>query len=144
MEQYQMPVIETHYLMLGKATGGKHITEDFKHGNFKIPAGNLAAFDKIAHEMKYVNNIFNSGNKLKRPFIRAFSIMRKHPNYDFNRLKSALKSKASKLLAATSSNEYITQLDTVYNSGLADKSRKMNLIQFAKDREYEEDNVTIN
>ena len=68
--------------------------------------------------------------------------MRKHPNYDFNRLKSALKSKASKLLAATSSNEYITQLDTVYNSGLADKSRKMNLIQFAKDREYEEDNVT--
>ena len=143
MEQYQMPVIETHYLLLGKATGGKNITEDFKHGNFKIPAGSIAAFDKLAEEMRYVNNIFNSGNKLKRPFIRAFSIMKKHPKYDFTRLKSALKSKASKLLAATSSNEYITQIETIYNSGLSDKNKKMNLIQFAKDREYEED-VTIN
>ena len=69
--------------------------------------------------------------------------MKKHPKYDFNRLKAALKSKASKLLAATSSNEYITQIETIYNSGLSDKNKKMNLIQFAKDREYEED-VTIN
>ena len=64
---------------------------------------------------------------MKRPFIRAFSIMKKHPKYDFARLKSALKSKASKLLAATSSNEYITQIETIYNSGLSDKNKKMNL-----------------
>ena len=47
------------------------------------------------------------------------------------------------VLITTSSNEYITQIETIYNSGLSDKNKKMNLIQFAKDREYEED-VTIN
>lgn len=143
MKQYQMPVIETHYLLLGKATGGKNIAEDFKNGVFKIPAGNIEAFDKLAEEMRYVNNIFNSGNKIKRPLIRALSVARKHPKYDFARFKAALKSKASKLLAATSSNDYITQIETIYNSGLSDKNKKMNLLQFYKDKEYEED-VTIN
>ena len=129
--------------MLGKATGGKNIAEDFKNGIFKIPAGNIEACDKLAEEMRYVNNIFNSGNKIKRPLIRALSVARKHPKYDFARFKAALKSKASKLLAATSSNDYITQIETIYNSGLSDKNKKMNLLQFYKDKEYEED-ITIN
>jgi hypothetical protein len=56
-----------------------------------------------------------------------------------------LKTKASKLLAATSSNEFISQFENVYNSGVRDKSKKINLVQFTKDRDFEDkETPTIN
>ena len=143
MEQYGLPVCETHYLLLGKATSHKTITDKFKLGNFKIPAGGIANFDDHMVQMAYINNVFNEGNSFKRPFIRAFSIMKRHPKYDFQRFKTALKTKAAKLLAANNSDDYILQFDNIYNSGLRDKNKRMNLIQFTKDRDFEKD-YTLN
>jgi hypothetical protein len=143
MQQYGLPVCETHYLLLGKATSHKTITDKFKLGNFKIPAGGIANFDDHMVQMAYINNVFNEGNSFKRPFIRAFSIMKRHPKYDFQRFKTALKTKAAKLLAANNSDDYILQFDNIYNSGLRDKNKRMNLIQFTKDRDFEKD-YTLN
>ena len=143
MEQYGLPVCETHYLLLGKATSHKTITDKFKLGNFKIPAGGIANFDDHMVQMAYINNVFNEGNSFKRRFIRAFSIMKRHPKYDFQRFKTALKTKAAKLLAANNSDDYILQFDNIYNSGLRDKNKRMNLIQFTKDRDFEKD-YTLN
>ena len=145
MTQYGMPVAETYYLLLGKATFDKQTLDNFKRGEFKIPAGGISKFDQHAEEMRYVNNVFNDGGKLKRAFIRAYSILKKYPTYDFGRFKIALKTKASKLLAATSSNEFISQFENVYNSGVRDKSKKINLVQFTKDRDFEDkETPTIN
>jgi hypothetical protein len=69
--------------------------------------------------------------------------MKRHPKYDFQRFKTALKTKAAKLLAANNSDDYILQFDNIYNSGLRDKNKRMNLIQFTKDRDFEKD-YTLN
>ena len=144
IKEYEMPVAETLYLLLGKATSDHTTTEAFKHGDFKIPAGGIETFDKLAEEMMYVNNVYNSGGKLKRAFIRAFSIMKKCPSYGFARLKVSLKTKASKLLSASSRDEYITQFENIYNKGLSSRSpKRMRLVQFTKEREFEYDENPI-
>jgi len=136
MLEYGMPVAETLTLMLGKATNTKEMTDAFKLGEFKLASGALINFDRIASQMLLINNHIGTEKKLKRQFIRAYLIMCKHPKYDFARFKSALKSKGGKLLAATSSHDYIQMFDKVYNGGLT-RDKKIDLMKFAMDREFE-------
>ena len=146
MNQYGMPVSEALCLLAGDATWNNTLTENFKRGEFKIPAGGIAKFDKLASEMMFINNVYNSGGKLKRAFIRAMIITQKHPKYDYARIKVSLKSKGSKLLGATSREDYIEQLDSLINGGLAQKSpKRVRLVEFFRNREFEpEEKRTIN
>jgi hypothetical protein len=90
--------------------------------------------------MQYVNDVYNSGGKIKRALIRAMAITQKHPNYSFDRMKVALKSKGSKLLSATSREDYIGQFETMLNGGLSRKSKnRIRLVEFFKNREFEEE-----
>ena len=67
MEQFGMPVAETLALLNGKATVSKDITEEFKLGNFSIPAGNITKFDRIAKEMTHIaRQIDPSATKLNK------------------------------------------------------------------------------
>jgi hypothetical protein len=137
MEQFGMPVAETLALLNGKATVFKDMTEDFKLGNFSIPSGNIAKFDRIAKEMTHIaKHIDPSATKLKRQLIRAYLILCKHPKFSFDRLKSAMRSKGGKLSAVTSKDEYIEQLDRVYNGGLT-RDKKVDLLKFALDRDFD-------
>ena len=140
MNEYGMPVAETLCLLAGNATGSSTLTEAFKRGDFKIPEGGIAKFDRLASEMQYVNDVYNSGGKIKRALIRAMAITQKHPNYSFDRMKVALKSKGSKLLSATSREDYIEQFETMLNGGLSRKSKnRIRLVEFFKNREFEEE-----
>lgn len=137
MDEYKMPVAETLALLSGKATVARDLTEEFKLGSWKIAAGNISKFDKIAKELTYIaNQIDPNAKKLKRQLIRAYLIMVKHPRFSFERLKAAMKSKAGKLLPVTSSSDYIEQFDKVYNGGLT-RDKKIDLLKFALDRDFD-------
>jgi len=138
MNQYGMPVAETLCLLAGNATGNSTLTEAFKRGDFKIPVGGIAKFDKLASEMMYVNDALHSGGKIKRALIRAMAITQKHPNYTFARMKVALKSKGSKLLGASSREDYIAQFEVMLNGGLSKKSKnRIRLVEFFTNREWD-------
>ena len=110
--------------------------DDFKEGRFKIPVNGLIAFDRIAGEMQYINNVLDNSKKLKRGFIRAYLVADKCPKWDFARFKAAMKSKGSKLLGAISTEDYISQFQSIFNNGLT-ASKKIKLARFFEDKEYE-------
>lgn len=137
MEEFGMPVAETLALLNGKATVFRAMTEEFKLGNFSIAAGNIEKFDRIAKEMTFISkHIDPSATKLKRQLIRAYLILCKHPQFNFARLRAAMRSKGGKLSAVTSKDEYIEQLDRVYNGGLT-RDKKIDLLKFALDRDFD-------
>ena len=146
MDQYGTPVIETIGLFFGKAGVTKEMTDSFKNGELTISEQSLKNFDEILLEIKKVNDMVNGEGKIKRPIIRAYMMMNKHPRYDFKRMVTALKTKAGKVAMATSSKDFINSFHKVYNSGLIDKNKRMDLIQFVEDKRYEDEpeNITLN
>lgn len=146
MDQYGTPVIETIGLFFGKAGTTKEMTDSFKNGDLSISSESLKGFDKTLLEIKRINDMINSDGRIKRPIIRAYMMMNKHPKYDFKRLVTALRTKAGKVAMATSAQDFINQFDNVYNSGLINKSKRMDLIQFVREKRYEDngENVTLN
>ena len=138
MIQYKTPIGETIALMLGQAQVKNEVTQDFKLGKFKIPAGGLANFDKVAKELVQISKSIDPfAKQIKRQLIRAYMIISKHKDWNFERLKAAMKSKGGKLSAVTSRDEYIEQIEKIYNGGLI-KSKKIDLVRFANDKSYEE------
>ena len=107
-------------------------------GKFKIPAGGIAYFDKVGKELIQISKAIDpSAKKIKRQLIRANMIISKHKDWNFERLKAAMKSKGGKLSAVTSRDEYIEQIEKIYNGGLI-RSKKIDLVRFANDKSYEE------
>jgi len=135
--EYNMPIIEAIGIFLNRVGLDVNISADYKEGNFKIPAGGITRFDRIASEMKYINDIVFDSKKMKRGFIRAYMISDKCPKWDFNRFKSAMKSKGAKLLGSQTTEDYISQFQNIYNAGLV-ASKKIKLARFYEDKEFEE------
>ena len=144
IKEYNMPIQEALAIFDGQVRLLTCVTEDFKDGKFKILPGRLMAFDRIAEEMTYINNILEEGIRLKRGFIRAYLVADKCPKWDFARFKTAMKSKGAKLLGAISTEDYVNKFQNIFNSGLtADK--KIKLSRFFEDKEFETTkSVTIN
>ena len=144
VKQYDMPIQEAVAMFNNKVRLDSNTMDDFKEGRFKIPAGALMTFDRIAHEMIYINNVLDESKGLKRGFIRAYLVADKCPKWDFARFKAAIKSKGAKLLGAISTEDHIAQFQTIFNSGLA-ANKRIKLSRFFEDKEYETMNgVTIN
>ena len=144
VEQYDMPIQEAVAMFNNKVRLDSNTMDDFKEGRFKIPAGALITFDRIAQEMTYINNVLDESKGLKRGFIRAYLVADKCPKWDFARFKAAMKSKGAKLLGAISTEDYVNQFQNIFNSGLA-ADKKIKLTRFFEDKEYEAMNgVTIN
>ena len=144
IKQYDMPIQEAVAIFNNTVRLTGNMMDDFKEGRFKIPAGALITFDKLAQEMTYINNVFDESKGLKRGFIRAYLVADKCPKWDFARFKIGIKSKGSKLLGAVSTEDYISQFQTIFNSGLT-ANKRIKLARFFEDKEYETTNsVTIN
>lgn len=137
VREYNMPIIEAVGILLDRIGLDVNITADYKEGNFKIPVGGITRFDRIASEMKYINDIVYDSKRMKRGFIRAYMISDKCPKWDFNRFKAAMKSKGAKLLGSQTTEDYISQFQNIYNAGLV-ASKKIKLARFYEDKEFEE------
>ena len=136
INEYNMPIQEAICIFVKQTRLGKTHMEDFKNGEFKIPNGATFYFDRIAKEMKDINNILGETKKIKRGFIRAYLVSVKCPNWNFLRFKAAMKSRGSKILGAESTEEYITQFQNIFNSGLK-SDKKIKLTRFFEDKDYE-------
>ena len=138
MNQFGTPIGETIGIMLKQASVKNEVTEDFRLGKFKIPAGGLEYFDRVAKELAQIQKAIDpSAKKIKRQLVRAYMIITKHRDWSFERFKVGMKSKGGKLGAVTSRDEYIEQIEKIYNGGLV-RSKKIDLIRFVNDRTYEE------
>ena len=136
VKEYEMPIQEAVAIFNNQVRLQSSMMDDFKEGRFKIPAGGLIAFDRIAEEMKYINNVLGDSKNLKRGFIRAYLVADKCPKWDFARFKAAMKSKGAKLLGAISTEDYISRFQNIFNTGLAPEKR-IRLSRFFEDKEYE-------
>ena len=136
VKEYEMPVQEAVAIFNNQVRLKSSTMDDFKEGRFKIPASGLIAFDRIAEEMKYINNVLGDSKNLKRGFIRAYLVADKCPKWDFARFKAAMKSKGAKLLGAVSTEDYISRFQNIFNTGLAPEKR-IRLSRFFEDKEYE-------
>tara|TARA_R110000803_G_scaffold36321_1_gene78051 strand:- start:683 stop:1474 length:792 start_codon:yes stop_codon:yes gene_type:complete len=136
INEYNMPIQETICIFVKQIRLGKNHMEDFKNGEFKIPDGATFYFDRIAREIKDINNILDETKKIKRGFVRAYLVAVKCPNWNFLRFKAAMKSRGSKVLGAESTEEYITQFQNIFNSGLK-SDKKIKLTRFFEDKDYE-------
>lgn len=137
IREYDMPIIEAIAIFLNRVGLDIHRTADYKEGNFKIPSGGISRFDRIASEMKYINDIINDSKRMKRGFIRAYLVADRCPKWDFNRFKAAMKSKGSRLLGSQTTGDFISQFQNIYNAGLS-ASKKIKLARFFEDKEFEE------
>ena len=115
IREYDMPIIEAIAIFLNRVGLDIHRTADYKEGNFKIPSGGISRFDRIASEMKYINDIIN----------------------DSKRFKASMKSKGSRLLGSQTTGDFISQFQNIYNAGLS-ASKKIKLARFFEDKEFEE------
>ena len=140
VKEYEMPIQEAVAIFNNQVRLKSNTMDDFKEGRFKIPAGGLIAFDQIANEMKYVNNVLDDSKTLKRGFIRAYLVANRCPKWDFNRFKAAMRSKGAKLLGAVSTEDYVSQFQVIFNTGLA-PDKRIKLARFFEDREYENERV---
>ena len=117
------------------------ITEQFKQGDFKIPAGGIQNCDRIGNQLmylkKYLVGIDNTNRRIKRQIITAYIISDRHPKFSFDRFRTAIKTKSAWLMSGTSARDYIQIFQKIYNSGLAPKKR-INLLDFFDTREYTE------
>jgi len=136
VKQYEMPIQEAVAIFNNQVNLKSNTMDDFKEGRFKIPANGLITFDRIASEMQYINNILDNSKTLKRGFIRAYLVADKCPKWDFARFKAAMKSKGAKLLGAISTEDYISQFQAIFNTGLS-ANKKIRLSRFFEDKEYE-------
>jgi len=144
VKEYDMPIQEAVAIFYNIVRLQSETMNDFKEGRFKIKPGRIAEFDRIASEMTYINNILDESKGLKRGFIRAYLVADKCPKWDFARFKAAMKSKGAKLLGAVSTEDYITQFQTIFNNGLI-ASKKIKLSRFFEDRDYvEQEPRTVN
>ena len=139
MQQWGLPVAETIILLLKISSRYSTIGTTFKEGNFKIPAGGIEHCDRIGGQLnslkKYLIGIDNSDRRIKRQIITAYIIADRHPKWQYERFKTALKSKSAWLLHGTTSKDYINIFQKIYNAGRKPKQR-INLVEFFESKEY--------
>lgn len=135
-DKYEVTVEASILMLLNKASRYANITEDFQVGDFKIPAGHIEKAHALGARMLSARQYVP---QYKRAFISAFIMLNRHPEFSWERFKSALKANGLKLAGATNRDSYLQWFEHIYNSGLAKgrtKYKKLNLVQWVKDRGY--------
>lgn len=140
MNQYGLNVAEVMVLLLKQSSLWNRINTEFKTGLFQIPAGGIENTDRVGSQLmqlrKYFLGMDDTKRRLKRSMVYAYIIADKHPEFDFKRFKTACASKSSWFLSGTSTKDYITIIDKIYNSGRSKK--KLKLVDFFESKEYQE------
>jgi hypothetical protein len=141
MNQYGLNVSECIVLLQKLASLWNRITTDFKKGDFIIPAGGIENCDRVGSQLmqlrKYFLGMDDSKRRLKRSMVYAYIVADKHPQFDFTRFKKACATKSSWFLSGTSTGDYVSIIEKIYNSGLTQKS-KIKLVDFFESKEYQE------
>ena len=120
MDQYGINVAEAIILLLKQCSLWNRISTDFKTGEFKIPAGGMD----------------DTKRRLKRAMVMAYIIADRCPEFDLRRFRDACKTRSSWFLSGTSTKDYITIIEKIYNSGRSKK--KIKLLDFFESKEYQE------
>ena len=101
MDQWGFPVTETMILLLKGTSNHKRMTNDFKLGNFKIPAGGIENCDRIGAALntlkKYFLGMDDTKRRLKRSMVMAYIIADRCPDFDLRRFRDACKSPPKRL-----------------------------------------------
>lgn len=135
-EKYEVNIESAVLMLLNKASRYINMTEDFQVGNFKIPTGHLEKAHELGARMLTARQYVP---QYKRAFISAFIMLNRHPDFNWDRFKTALKANGLKLAGATNRDSYLNWFEHIYNSGLAKgraKYKKLKLVQWVKDRGY--------
>lgn len=143
-EKYEVSIEASILMLLNKACIYKNITEDFQLGDFKIPAGHIEKAHTLGAKMLTARQYVPS---YKRAFIGAFIMLNRHPDFIWDRFKSALKANGLKLAGATNRDSYLQWFEHIYNSGLAKgrtRYKKLKLVQWVKDRGYNDVDYEFN
>ena len=140
MAQYGINVAEAVVLLLKQASLWSRITQDFKTGQFVIPAGGIEHCDKIAGRLmqlkKYFYGMESEKNKrFKRSMVCSYIVAHRHPKFEHSRFLKACKTRSSWFLTGTSTADYVAIIERIYNAGLKPKN-KINLVEFYKSKEY--------
>ena len=140
MTQYGIPVAETLVLLQKVNTKYRRHSDEFKLGTFKIPAGGIQHCDRIGAQLlklkKYFLGTEDTRRRIKRACVTAYLISDKHPKWDFDRFYTACKTKSAWFLSGTSTEDYINIFQKIFNSGLKDSKKKINLVDFYKSKDY--------
>ncbi len=142
MQHYNMPIQETVGLLKGVTSISSETAEEFKWGKLTISDEEIKTFDVIATAMRKLYDIRYSGEKLRRGFIRTIFIAYKKANFSIERAKTAIKNNGAKLDGCRSTEDYVSTLGRIYDSGL-EKSKRLNLLRFYENRQYESDDKTL-
>jgi len=132
MAQYHMPIQETVGLFKGETSPSSDTAEDFKWGRYNLKYSDIKAFDAIVGPMRELWDMRFPGKKMPRGWIRTAAGAAKHPNYTFERAKTAIKNNGAKLDGCSTVQEYMDNFGRIYDKGL-DKSKRLNLKRFFED-----------
>jgi|TARA_R100001440_G_scaffold1895_4_gene5920 hypothetical protein len=140
MAQYGINVAEAVVLLLKQASLWSRISQDFKTGQFIIPAGGIEHCDKIGGRLmqlkKYFYGMESEKNKrFKRSMVCSYIVAHRHPKFEHSRFLKACKTRSSWFLTGTSTADYVAIIERIYNAGLTPKN-KINLVEFYKSKEY--------
>jgi len=142
MSKYHMPIQETVGLLKGEISPSRDTSEDFKWGRYDLKYSEIKKFDDLVGPMRQLWDIRNPGKKMPRSFIRMAAVAARHPNYTFERAKTAIKNNGAKMDGCSSIQEYVDNFGSIFDKGL-DKSKRLNLKRFFEDKTYDE-NRTLN
>jgi ParB/Sulfiredoxin domain len=93
--------------------GGGDATEIIRNGNFKVKS--LKKSQEFAERYKEVYNLIKRPFARSRPFILAIKELFECPEYEHERLLTKLKYYAGKLTPEQSVNEYLRDIERIYN-----------------------------
>jgi len=137
--------IEAAVVMLSDLTYiYRNVSDDFKVGDFKIKPGCIEKAHELGKKLLYTRQYVQ---KTKRVFIAAFIMLNRHPDFKWERFKTALKVNGLQLAGANTKDAYIQWFEKIYNHNLASnrtKFKKLKLVEWVKDKSYLERDNQIN
>ena len=131
IRQYSLPLECVLFLASGGYSVWRQTRTAFKNGKFKIAT--LQRCNEIGADLMYMKNHFNI--KLTRAFVTAYAVCKEHPEFRWERFKTALKSKSALLLRGTNTEDFVRVFEKIYNGNA---KLKVHFVRYFIDREYQE------
>jgi len=119
VKTYDMPILWSVAMLNGKGFFDSRITRAFKDGEFIIK--DLEWGKTQARRLAWIGEYFQYHKK--RNFIAAILAVFKNKTFDWKIFEKRLKNNSSKLKNQGSRNDFIVNIERIYNTGTADKNK---------------------
>lgn len=110
-ETYKFGHHETRALLSGRLESNSNLIEDFKNGSFKIKDIRLA--EKNAEKIIMLGEFYEGIRR--RTFVKAMLELFRNPEYNHSEFIRKLSFQRESLVDCTSSKQYITLIEEIYN-----------------------------